>query len=203
MIVSQSDRQVDEIEQVLSWREAPCLEGIVGRTQDDCDGDWTQQLLMEAMPDGRFHVWCRYTKFHVEEDKVETVPTDRFIFPSWLEGPARLLWYALRMCQETSPQVEAPSLVPLPKLEKLFLDLLEVVPWPPGLRTEHGYVVTSQDATPVSLLVMVGPDGDAWVLVGEMYWMYRFRTSFGGGMSVAVRNALVVLAEAIRRNEEN
>lgn len=198
----QRNRPEDALERVLRWRETPRLEGLVGRTHDDCDGDLTQQLFVEAMPDGRFHLWCCYPTYREDEDIFGPISTPRFVIPSRLEGPARLLWCALRISQEMSPQKEAPPLVPLPEVEKVFLDLLHVVPWPVGLKTQYAYEDVSEDDAQVSLTIGLSPDGDAWISVGEMYEAYRFRTSAGGGMSVAVRNALVIMAEAIRRHAE-
>lgn len=50
------------------------------------------------------------------------------------------------------------------------------------------------------LAVSIGPDGDMWVLMPGA--SLRFRSWAGGGQSLRVRNALLVLAEAIRRDNE-
>lgn len=53
------------------------------------------------------------------------------------------------------------------------------------------------------LVVFLGQDNDAWVTAGEAVAALRFRVPFiGGGQSPRVRNALLVLAEAIRRDNE-
>ncbi len=51
------------------------------------------------------------------------------------------------------------------------------------------------------LSLMFSPDGDAWVLLPTGQSL-RFRKEEGGGQSVRVQRALVVLAEAIRRDNE-
>jgi hypothetical protein len=58
-----------------------------------------------------------------------------------------------------------------------------------GLRTVDQY-----------LSVTIGIDGDPWVHVGAT--SLRFRTYCGGGKSLNTRNALLLLAEAIRRDNE-
>ncbi len=50
------------------------------------------------------------------------------------------------------------------------------------------------------LSVMFGQDGDAWVSIGENGGL-RYRTLYGGGRSLRTRQALVILAEAIRLDE--
>lgn len=52
-----------------------------------------------------------------------------------------------------------------------------------------------------TLGVMVGGDGDVHVLLPN-FKSLRFRTWGGGGLSLRTRNALLVLAEAIRRDNE-
>ena len=47
------------------------------------------------------------------------------------------------------------------------------------------------------LTVAFGPDGDCWLTAGGGQTL-RFRTWAGGGMSLRTRQALMVLAEAIR-----
>lgn len=55
-----------------------------------------------------------------------------------------------------------------------------------------------------SLGVMFTPDLDAWVVspVGMDFQALRFRTAAGGGRSPRVHRALLILAEAIRRDNE-
>lgn len=49
------------------------------------------------------------------------------------------------------------------------------------------------------LTVAIGPDGDCWVSAGGGRSI-RFRTWAGGGQSLRTRQALMVLAEAIRQD---
>ena len=51
------------------------------------------------------------------------------------------------------------------------------------------------------LMVSQGPDGDMYITVGEAR-LIRFRTWNGGGRSLHVHNALRILAEAIKMDEE-
>lgn len=55
-----------------------------------------------------------------------------------------------------------------------------------------------------TLGVAIAPDSDVHVVlpISRDVDSLRFRTYFGGGMSLRVRNALLVLAEAIRRDNE-
>jgi len=52
------------------------------------------------------------------------------------------------------------------------------------------------------LTVTIGPDGDCWLQAGGGN-LLRFRTWGGGGMSVRTRQALMVLAEAMRLDNED
>jgi hypothetical protein len=51
------------------------------------------------------------------------------------------------------------------------------------------------------LAVHVAADNDAWVSAGG-FPVLRFRDFFGGGLSPRTRAALLILAEAIRRDNE-
>lgn len=87
--------------------------------------------------------------------------------------------------------------------------LLEGSYWLPSLTVRTGYSRrqddTDGDRGPAqTLTVALGPDGDAWVLQPPPNSPdFRFRTHAGGGQSPRVRNALLVLAEAIRRDNED
>lgn len=50
------------------------------------------------------------------------------------------------------------------------------------------------------LRVYIAPDADLHVFMPGSMESLRFRNYFGGGKSLRVRNALLVLAEAIRRD---
>lgn len=51
------------------------------------------------------------------------------------------------------------------------------------------------------LTVFIGPDGDCWIEAGGGQ-MLRFRAMSGGGRSLRTRQALMVLAEAIRLDND-
>lgn len=76
--------------------------------------------------------------------------------------------------------------------------------WPEGLDTRTAYARVHDDcdgdATQV-ISVSFTPDGDAWVstLCGRPL---RFRNGIGGGMSLRTRNALMLLALAIKKDNE-
>lgn len=78
--------------------------------------------------------------------------------------------------------------------------------WLPSIVPDNFYTRRQDDTDGQSgpqqeLQVTFSRDGDAWVLLGDMQTL-RFRSYFGGGQSLRVRNALMVLAEAIRRDNE-
>ena len=52
------------------------------------------------------------------------------------------------------------------------------------------------------LAVQVGKDGDLHVTIMGKAKSLRFRTYFGRGMSLRTRNALLILAEAMRLDSE-
>jgi len=84
--------------------------------------------------------------------------------------------------------------------------LLEGFPWPMGLSPEELYVRLhdDHDGTYHGILsVSFTPDGDAWVMpVNPEGGSLRFRGGFGGGRSLRVHNALVLLALAIKLDNE-
>lgn len=89
--------------------------------------------------------------------------------------------------------------------EQVMNALLARPYWPQEVRTQIRYVRISDDNHGV-LSVAFSPDGDGWVDVfakpdphepGSM----RFRTSVGGGGSPHTRNALLMLAAAMRLDE--
>lgn len=83
--------------------------------------------------------------------------------------------------------------------------LLEGAIMPPELAAGRSYGRVQDDCEGIkdysqSLSVTIAHDSDVWVNAGG-YNALRFRVPFiGGGMSFRVRNALLVLAEAIRRD---
>ncbi|HZZ99135.1 MAG TPA: hypothetical protein VFK07_00280 [Candidatus Paceibacterota bacterium] len=87
------------------------------------------------------------------------------------------------------------------QIQEAFDYIFKIGIWPKGL--QQGMVHTRlhddrEGEFQGELEVLVGPDGDAWIRTthpdGEML---RFRTFSGGGQSVRVRNALLLLAKAI------
>jgi len=92
-------------------------------------------------------------------------------------------------------------------VEKAMNILLEGAFWPAKLEPKVAYSRRQDDTdgdtgADQNLSVMFGPDADGYVTVGWAQ-VLRFRETFcGGGQSPRVRNALLVLAEAIRRDNE-
>jgi hypothetical protein len=85
--------------------------------------------------------------------------------------------------------------------------LLETPFWPEELKTREPYFRTQDDCDgdlTEGIVVTVGPDGDVWVNVHcRATQTCRFRMPFvGGGMSPRVRNALLILAVAIKLDNE-
>lgn len=101
-----------------------------------------------------------------------------------------------------------PKRIPMPnerQVGKAMDTLLEGAYWPGTLVSRTAYVRVQDDCDgDLSQCLSVGfsQDGDAWIQThGPM--TLRFRSLGGGGMSLRVRNALLVLAEAIRRDNED
>lgn len=85
--------------------------------------------------------------------------------------------------------------------------VLEASYWVPTLAPRTRYTrrhddTDGQRGPEQDLSVSIGPDGDCWVEAGGG-GLLRFRTWAGGGMSLRTRNALMVLAEAIRRDNQD
>lgn len=76
--------------------------------------------------------------------------------------------------------------------------------WPEGLeaRTRYERLHDDHDGTNAgSIVIVIGDDGDAWIdLIGKQPCQsLRYRTGMiGGGRSPRVRNALLLLAYAIK-----
>jgi hypothetical protein len=82
-------------------------------------------------------------------------------------------------------------------------EILSGMFWPEHLKTNKSYVVTHDDNDGDSesgfMNVIFSADGDAWISV-NCKKMLRYRMPFdGGGKYPKVRNALLLLAEAIRQ----
>jgi len=94
------------------------------------------------------------------------------------------------------------------ELQPIVKKVLEEPFWPMTLETREVYsrLHDDHDGTFLGELnVTIGPDGDAWVYItGERpLTTLRFRSFSGGGQSLRVRNALLILAEAIRMDNED
>lgn len=79
--------------------------------------------------------------------------------------------------------------------------------WPEGLEALVSYSRLHDDHDGTfqgSIAVVIGPDGDAHVTVPgrRPCQSLRYRTSQGGGRSMRVRNALLILALAIKMDNE-
>ncbi|MYM92609.1 hypothetical protein [Duganella vulcania] len=84
--------------------------------------------------------------------------------------------------------------------------VLEDPYWLPTLNTTDVYVRRQDDTDgkvgpEQEISVTFSPDGDAWLMLPGSESL-RFRTDAGGGKSLRTRNALLLLAEAIRRDNE-
>lgn len=94
----------------------------------------------------------------------------------------------------------------MPKeVEDRIKTLLEEPFWPETLKAGESYFRTHDDCDGdlgQGISVSVDPQGDVWVNTTTRRSYCRFRTFFGGGMSLRVRNALLILAEAIRLDNE-
>jgi hypothetical protein len=90
------------------------------------------------------------------------------------------------------------------KYANKIIKFLDQLYWPENLKANIMYS-TQQDDTDGDtkegfLHVMFSIDGDAWVSIDDSK-LIRFRTWGGGARNHRVRNALLVLAEAIKSGE--
>jgi len=86
---------------------------------------------------------------------------------------------------------------------KLACKLLETPFWPDGIDTRTRYFRTHDDCDGEmhkGISVLFSEDGDSWVRTCPDGC--RFRTYGGGGMSLRVRNAMLLLALAIKMDNE-
>lgn len=94
--------------------------------------------------------------------------------------------------------------------ERLIKDVHRVLEnpfWIPDLIAKKSYTRIHDDHDGTfegAITVTFSEDGDAWVNVDPSYnrSALRFRNFFGGGMSLRVRNALMILAFAIKLDNE-
>lgn len=94
------------------------------------------------------------------------------------------------------------------ELESALHTVLEGDFWIKSLSPDETYARLQDDRDGCSgdkhkLQVHVANDGDLHVFLPNSFESLRFRNYFGGGGSLRVRNALLVLAEAIRRDNED
>lgn len=91
-------------------------------------------------------------------------------------------------------------------VESRIKALLDEPFWPKTLKTEESYFRTHDDCDGdlgQGVSVTIDPQGDVWLnTTTPKMTSCRFRTFFGGGQSLRVRNALLLLAEAIRLDNE-
>lgn len=89
--------------------------------------------------------------------------------------------------------------------EKQIKKLLETDFWPENLKPNQYYerVHDDHDGEFTGRVSLIFDDyGDAYLMVDEAFKSLRFRTFGGGGMSLRVRNALLLLAIAIKMDNE-
>lgn len=93
-------------------------------------------------------------------------------------------------------------------VKKAMNTLIEGYYFPQSLSPNQMYSRVQDDCEGVkdysqSLAVVIAHDSDVWITIGG-FTSLRFRVPMiGGGMSPRVRNGLLVLAEAIRRENEH
>jgi hypothetical protein len=91
--------------------------------------------------------------------------------------------------------------------EQIIREILEDNFWPDSVESDVAYKIQADDHQRDSgfgyLTVAFSKDGDAWIdTFTESRESCRFRTFVGGGRNHRVRNALIILAEAIRLDLE-
>lgn len=110
-----------------------------------------------------------------------------------------------------SPRKRTRARFPTPiAVDRAFNTLLEGFYPPPQGLCQHGlqksfkrrHDDTDGERGPEQeICVGFTPDGDAWLILPG-FQSLRFRTPAGGGSSPRVQKALILLAEAIRRDNE-
>ena len=89
--------------------------------------------------------------------------------------------------------------------EKAIDCVLNMKHWPKALSSKGYYYIPHDDNdgdVGKGISVVFSEDGDAWVNISDPSGC-RFRTYIGGGRSLRVRNALMVLALAIKADVED
>lgn len=107
--------------------------------------------------------------------------------------------------RKTMSRSKSTSIAKPVAVERAMNTLLEKVYWPstlgPGAYSRTHDDTDGKRGAHQQLHLMIGPDGDCWVASGDGNTL-RFRTHAGGTASPRVQKALLVLAEAIRRDNE-
>lgn len=91
------------------------------------------------------------------------------------------------------------------RLNKDALRVLNNPFWIAGLLTNVSYerIQDDHDGTKEGRLILqIGADGDVWFNTDKHHTPMRFRSFGGGGQSRRVRNALMILALAIKLDNE-
>lgn len=91
-------------------------------------------------------------------------------------------------------------------LEEALDAILEnIIPCPQGLETNIAYITEHDDTDGELEILSVGISdlgGDVWMTISPDVSELRFRSPSGGGRFPRVRNAILVLMEAIRRENK-
>lgn len=91
-------------------------------------------------------------------------------------------------------------------LSENIKNFLDDMGWPETLSTNEIYTTEDDDSEPGkgNLMIQFSNDGDAWVNIftDPPYKSIRKRTFIGGGKDEYTRKALLILAEAIRIDNE-
>jgi hypothetical protein len=93
------------------------------------------------------------------------------------------------------------------EMRDMIKQVLETPYWIPTLKADKPYFITNDDCDGKirqGITVIIDSQGDAWVTVdgNKGYGTSRIRTFNGGGHNHRTRNALMILAEAIRLDNE-
>lgn len=89
--------------------------------------------------------------------------------------------------------------------EKQLKKILETPFFPESIKPMIGYFRTHDDCDgdrSQGISVAISNDSDAWISINQRYNSCRYRTYFGGGLSPRTRNALLILALAIKLDNE-
>jgi len=92
-------------------------------------------------------------------------------------------------------------------MKEKIKEVLETPYWIPTLKSDKSYFIANDDCDGNShegITVTIDYQGDAWISVNgkKGYETCRIRTFAGGGHNHRTRNALMILAEAIRLDNE-